>query len=238
MSDVEPLRICYRFEAKDGTQASFELALDPDTLQASPPEGDLPDWTRLTFRQCPVCPLDPDECPHCPSAAYLPAVIRTFNHLVSHESARVEVETAERTCVKELPIQAGIGALMGLIMATSGCPVTVFFRPMARFHLPFANQDETIYRAASAYLLADLFRTQKSGEAPDRDLRGLRDVYKRVHEMNTAFFQRLRAAARTDSSLNALVHLDMFALMLPLQIDLRLPAVLEYFRPFLEGETA
>lgn len=232
------LRVTYRFETRDGTRTSFRLELDPQSLQASPPEGELPEWTRLNFRQCPDCLLDSKTHPFCPSAALLPGVVQAFNHLVSHERARVEVETAERTCAKELPVQSGIGALMGLVMATSGCPLTVFFRPMARFHLPFATQEETIYRAASAYLLADHLRVQEQGGEPDQELRGLRRVYERVHALNAAFFNRLKAAARTDSSLNALVHLDMFALMLPLQIDLRLPEVLEYFRPFLEADGA
>jgi len=230
------MRVTYRFETGDGTRASFHLDLDPQSLEAAAPGGDLPGWTRLDFRQCPDCPLDPRTHPYCPSAALLPGVVQAFNHLVSYERAKVEVETAERTCTRELPVQSGIGALMGLVMATSGCPVTVFFRPMARFHLPFATQEETIYRAASAYLLAEYFRVRRNGGEPDQELHGLRRVYERVHALNTAFFDRLKAAARTDSSLNALVHLDMFALMLPLQIDLKLPEVLEYFRPFLEAD--
>ena len=37
-------------------------------------------------------------------------------------------------------------------MALSGCPVLEQLKPMARFHLPFASVEETIYRAASMYL--------------------------------------------------------------------------------------
>lgn len=230
-----PLRITYRFHAKDGTDASFSLELDPLNLQLPEPEGDLPDWTRLEFRQCPHCPLDSRARSHCPVAAHLPRLIKTFNHLVSHDRVEVEVTTEERTVTKEVSVQAGIGALMGLIMAVSGCPIMTFFRPMARFHLPFATQDETIYRAASTYLLADYFRTRSFGTDPDHGLEGLREIYRQVHVLNSAFFDRIKAAARTDASLNALVHLDMFALMLPLQAEQELPAVLEYFRPFLEG---
>jgi hypothetical protein len=133
-------------------------------------------------------------------------------------------------------IQKGMGSLMGLLIATSGCPMTVFFRPMARFHLPFSTQDETIYRAASSYLLADYFRTKMTGGEPDTDLKGLKEVYTKVHEMNSALAGRFRAAARTDSSVNALVHLDMFALMLPLQIERELKGLVDYFRPYLESE--
>ncbi len=233
---MEPLIIDYAFEAEDGTSASFRVEMDPVTLQVrEPPEDDLPEWTRLECEQCPHCPLDPDEHPHCPAAAQLPRLVQTFNHLVSHAKARVEVTTKERTIVNEVSIQKGMGALMGLLMATSGCPMTLFFRPMARFHLPFSTQDETIYRAASAYLVADYFRTRMTGEEADHDLAGLTEVYRRVHTMNAAMAQRIRAAARTDSSVNALVHLDMFALMLPLQVDQRLSGLLDYFRPYLDS---
>ena len=231
---MDPRVITYRFDAKDGTQAEFDLVLDRDTLQLPPPEGDLPEWTALEFRQCPNCPLDPAEHPRCPSAAHLPRLIHTFNHLVSHDKVRVEVTTVERTFIQEVSMQKGIGTLMGLIMATSGCPITAFFRPMARFHLPFSTQDETIYRATGTYMLLDYFRTRAGGKEADRDLEGLAEVYERVHTLNGAFFDRVKVAARTDSSLNAVVHLDMFALMLPLQARKELPALIAYFKPFLD----
>jgi hypothetical protein len=231
---MDPRVVTYQFEAEDGTQASFVLEMDPRTLLQPRPQGELPEWTALEFQKCPHCPLDPAQHPCCPSAAHLPRIIQTFNHLVSHDRVRVEAVSPERTCIKTMSVQAGIGALMGLIMATSGCPITAFFRPMARFHLPFSTQDETIFRAASTYMLADYFRARASGNTRDGDLSGLMEVYERVHALNKAFFGRIRAAARTDSSLNALVHLDMFALMLPLQAKLELPALLDYFEPVLD----
>ena len=231
---MDPLVISYQFDTEGGTHAVFDLELDPDTLELPMAEGDLPEWTALEFSQCPNCPLNSDEHPRCPSAAHLPRLIQSFNHLVSHDQVRVEVVTVERTFVQTVSMQKGIGTLMGLIMATSGCPITAFFRPMARFHLPFSTQDETIFRASSAYLLADYFRTRASGKFPDWDLEGLTEVYGRVHALNKAFFERVKVAARTDSSLNALVHLDMFALMLPLQAKREFPAIMKYFKPYLD----
>jgi hypothetical protein len=225
--------ISYRFDAEDGTQATFDLELDPKTLLLPVVQGDLPEWTALEFQQCPHCPLSVQEHSRCPVAAHLPRLIQTFNHLVSHDKTRVEVVTTERTFVQTVSVQKGIGAILGLIMATSGCPITAFFRPMARFHLPFSTQDETIFRAAANYMLADYFKAKSTGNGRDRDLSGLRDIYEKVHELNKAFFDRVKVAARTDSSLNAVVHLDMFALMLPLQARLELPALEGYFEPFL-----
>ena len=93
---MEPLVIGYRFEAQDGTRLVFDVELDPVTLQLPDPdpEVELPKWTLLEFKQCPHCPLTPDEHPRCPAAAHLPRLIETFNHMVSHDRARVRVITA------------------------------------------------------------------------------------------------------------------------------------------------
>ena len=232
---MDTLEITYCFKTGATDPVEFRLELDSGTLALPRPEGEIPDWAGLTFRQCPNCPLSPEDVPNCPAAAHLSRLVEALNHLVSFDRVRVEVTTAQRVVSKEVSTQQGMGALMGLIMATSGCPITTFFRPMARFHLPFATQDETIFRAASTYLLADFFRVRERGGEMDLALDGLTAIYREVHAMNQAFFQRLKAAARTDASLNALVHLDSFALMLPLQAQHALPALAEYFRPFLEG---
>ena len=232
---MEPLVIRYHFRTEDGTDAVFVVELDPETLQLPDPGPDLPDWTRLDFRQCPNCPLDPMDRSHCPAAAHLHRLVLTFNHLVSYSRGEVEVVTSERTFVQNVSMQQGIGTLMGLIMATSGCPLLVFFRPMARFHLPFATHDETVFRAASAYLLADHFHTRDTGQEPDRDMKGLGRIYEEVHVLNGAMVNRIRAAARTDVSVNAVIHLDMFALMLPLQLGLQLSPVRRYFKPYLDS---
>ena len=52
-------------------------------------------------------------------------------------------------------------SLIGIYMVTSGCPIMDKLRPMARFHLPFASTEETIYRAISTYLLGQYFLEQK-----------------------------------------------------------------------------
>lgn len=87
--------------------------------------------------------------------------------------------TTERTVSAETSAQQGLGSLLGLIMATSGCPHTVFFKPMARFHLPFSNESETIYRAVSMYLLSQYFTTRE-GAPIDAGLDGLRDIYDKI----------------------------------------------------------
>jgi len=79
-------------------------------------------------------------------------LVTRCEELVSYDQIDVRVVTDEWTIT-----QRAISALMGLIMATSGCPKTAYLKPMARFHLPLASEDEAVYRVTSMYLLAQYF---------------------------------------------------------------------------------
>jgi hypothetical protein len=85
---------------------------------------------------------------------------------------------------------------------------------MARFHLPLADTAETIYRATSMYLLAQYFK-KKNGKEGELDFSGLEIIYQNMQILNASIAQRLRDSTQTDSSVNALVLLDVFAQSLP-----------------------
>lgn len=189
-----------------------------------------PFWTRLDFEQCPHCPLTLQTAPYCPVALNLVRVIEPFDGMMSFEKIRVEVISAERSIVQKTTAQEGISSLMGLLIAASSCPLTHFFKPMARFHLPFANKDETLWRAATTFLLARHFAAQGLA-ASDLQMRGLVKIYKDVARMNDALIERLRVASTTDSTVNALVHLDVFAKFLIPPLDDSLLHIRPFFDP-------
>ena len=86
----------------------------------------------------------------------------------------------ERTVSKETTAQQGLSALMGLIMAKSGCPQTgPHFKPMVRFRVPLATAEGTLYRAASIYLLAQYFVNEVGGE-PELKFEGLTKIYENL----------------------------------------------------------
>ncbi len=228
-----PLTIQYRFRFPNGRGLDFELHLDPVTLARRPDTTwPLPSWTALEFHQCPNCPLDPAVHPDCPAAANLRSLVEWCGQLWSYDSVRVEVVTPQRVVSKDTSVQAGVSSLVGLTMATSGCPHTAFFRPMARFHLPFPSTIDTIYRATSMYLLAQYFRRKEGGE-PDLDLNGLADIYRNLQIINTAMAARLRAATEKDAAVNAVIILDVFAQTLPLSISDSLEEIRHLFTAFL-----
>ncbi|HEY4369569.1 MAG TPA: hypothetical protein VGN07_20215 [Steroidobacteraceae bacterium] len=212
------LQLVYRFALPDSRERVFNLELDRDTaLLTSAPMPEPPAWTELGFHQCVGCPLDKTQVRHCPAARHLAGVIDGFTDLVSYDKVRVTVESEERAVVATLSAQQALASLMGLIMASSGCPRTAVFRPMARFHLPFSSESETAYRVAAMYLVAQHFRGRDGGE-PDLELNALESVYRGVHAVNRGMAQRLRAASRQDAIVNAIVLLDVYSSLVPAAI--------------------
>lgn len=219
--------LTYRFTFPDSQERVFPLEMDRDTAELSPADAsDPPPWTVLTFNQCSGCPLNATETPHCPAALHLSGVIDGFTDLVSYDKVRVTVESEERSVVATLAAQQALASLMGLIMASSGCPRTAVFRPMARFHLPFSSESETAYRVAAMYLLAQHYEARDGGW-PDVKLEDLERVYSGMHAVNRGMAQRLRAASRQDAIVNAVVLLDVYSSLVPAAIH----DILEEIKP-------
>jgi hypothetical protein len=229
---MDEILIQYRFILAEGEQRAFDLKIDPQTmvLVNSRPSR-LPAWTDLIFHQCPNCPLTPRTHPQCPLAINLVNVVSSSSKLASYDRIRVEVKTADRFTAQETSAQKGISSMMGLIIATSGCPHTAVFKPMARFHTPLASVEETVYRAASMYMLAQFYLIQE-GMPADFKLEGLTNIYHNMQMINESIAARLRAGSQTDSSVNALILLDMYARHLPIVIEDSLRDLRYLFEPF------
>lgn len=229
---MDPLTITYRFKLSDESTAEFPVSIDRESLEVIlDKETVYPEWTRLEFNKCGHCPLSSDTSPNCPLSASIANVVERFEDILSYEQVEVEVETGERTITKTASAQQGLSALMGLIMATSGCPYTAYFKPMARFHLPFANEEETVYRVVSMYLLSQYFANE-DGEDVDFALEGLERIYKDIQELNRAMASRLREAITHDAAVNAIVVLDFFAQSMPFAIEDHLEQLQPMFQAY------
>ncbi len=216
---MEPISIIYQFRAQGNEPIEIALTLQPITLElVDNRPKEMPAWSRLDFHQCSNCPLTPETHPYCPLAANLVNVVGQFNTLHSFDRLQLDVIIEERRVSQETAAQKALSSLIGLISAASGCPNTAFFKPMARFHLPLSSSEETMYRVISMYLMAQYFR-QQGGDDPDMDLSGLSQIYSDVEVVNWHMAQRLAVATETDSSLNAIVILDLYAKTLPLLLE-------------------
>lgn len=201
----KPVEVTLRFDAEH-----FEMRLPAD-------QGPRPAWTDLAFKQCENCPLDAQEVSACPAAARLAAIVPQFEEVVSYDELFVEVDTPERRVVATTSVQQALSSLIGLVMATSGCPRTRFFRLMARYHLPLATEEETAFRALGTYALQTA--TTSDGQPAPLDLTQLLDLYRELRVVNQAMTRRLSSAVRADSTLNAVVILDVFAMAVPAVIE-------------------
>jgi hypothetical protein len=202
----------YRFEFADGARKEFEIALRSPSLELVPPRtGDLPAWTTLGFHQCEKCALSEKDCPQCPIAAGLVDIIEFFRESMSYTEADITLTTDVRDYHKHTSLQKGISSIVGLIMASSGCPHTAPLRPLVFVHLPFATMEETMYRVISTFLLGQYFIRAKGGK-PDWELKTLAQYYEAVRLVNQGFSKRLRSINVQDASLNAVANLDCFAM--------------------------
>ena len=127
-----------------------------------------------------------------------------FQQLPAIQKAKVRVVTPDREYFKETSLEEGVRSLMGLIMATSACPILAHLKPNARNHLPFATQDEFILRSSAIYLLRQYF-VYREGDRPDWDLQGLIKINQELQVLNQAFWQRINGACDNDTNIKALL---------------------------------
>ena len=215
----QPFVIRYEFSHAEKTSV-FTITLDPKTLMnTAPAPVPPPPWAKLSFQQCPNCPLREEDSPQCPAALNLSDVVAQFADIFSYERVSARVTVPERVYEQvDVSVQEALSSLLGVYMVTSGCPVLSKLRPMVRFHLPFQTELETITRATSMYLLAQYLVAQDGG-TPDWSLAGLSANYEATSVVNRAFAARLRAAAPKDANVNALIRLDSVARSVPDLID-------------------
>jgi hypothetical protein len=224
---VDINKVQYKLIFPDGPERVLELHLRSDTLVPVawlPPKP--PEWAALEFQKCTNCPLKPNEHAYCPAALNLVKLVEDYNDLDLLDTVKLEVKTADRAVIVSATVQKALGSLIGLLMATSDCPHAAYFRPLARFHLPLATEAETIYRAVTAYAMAQFVRRQ-AGKEGAADLDGLSEIYANLETVNTGLSARLKAARQDGSIARSLMEWDVFSGMFPMRAE----AVMESMRP-------
>jgi hypothetical protein len=210
------LLIRYGFDLPDGSKKQLDLRFDALNFRLTNAVPDEPPfWSELKFSQCANCPLSSDEHTHCPSALHMAPAVESLKELVSFDAVGVTVHQAERTVHAETTAQQALSSVLGLIMATSGCPWTDRLRPMARFHLPFASELETVFRSVCMFLLA----RELAGADGTHGFAPLRELYDNLHVVNRDMSRRLGAATRTDPARNAMALLDSYTTLLPAALE-------------------
>ena len=95
---------------------------------------------------------------------------------------------------------------------------------MARFHSPFADEQETLYRVLSMFTVQSLF----AGRNPD--FADLSAVMVAVGDVNASMADRVRSGFDKDAMVNAIVILDFFAMNVPMEIDSEFDSIRTLFK--------
>lgn len=212
-------RFEYIINFEDGTSNSFALEVDPVSFIIKDDDSvDGPDWARLDFEKCQHCPYNSADKKYCPVAKNLAQATAAFREERSFKKVMAFVKGEERVYGKKTDLQTALFSLFGLIMASSSCSHLQMFKPMARFHLPFSSVEETSVRAIGMYLIAQYLESLKN---PEHKI-GLDDLiakYKNISLVNQGIIKRIRAVKGADANQNAVLALDGFASILPVEIS-------------------
>ena len=217
----------YFFDFDEAKQLHFKVDLDRQ-FDFKQNLTDAPEWTKLENNQCANCPLKKTVFSHCPAALDLDKVIGQFQQIAAITKVKVTVITPEREYAKRVTLEEGVRALMGLIMATSACPIFNTLKPNARHHLPFASREESVLRSASLYLLSQYLLAQEGGE-PDWELKGLIKTNEQLQLVNHAFWQRVMAAFNSDSNSKALLSFFTVSASISTSLDSQLAKMKNVF---------
>lgn len=217
----------YTFAFPDRAAISFTVSLNSishyiNTCPMVPPE-----WCRLLSHQCEPCTLAADQNPFCPVALNIAELVTAFKDIVSYAPCNVSCSSLQRTVTKDSTVQEGLASILGLLMATSGCPVMDFFRPMARFHLPFSTVDESLFRIVSMYLLRQYYLQPTHGQK--NPLRDIKSHYAQVKLVNAGMLKRILNISALDADKNAIVTLSSLAQILEMEVDTNLESLQNIF---------
>lgn len=189
------INITYKFIFTNNREVKFTVDLDRPVLFTTNPKDPDVEWTNLDFNKCSNCPLNSAEIKKCPTALDVQHAMLEFHDVLSTEIVKTYVETENRSYFKECDAQTGLKALVGLIMATSGCPILKEMKGMAYFHLPFATIEETVFRSVTTYLLKQYYKFIDKQE-PDWSLQNIPAYFDTIQIVNEFFFKELKLRAK------------------------------------------
>lgn len=223
------MNVTYTFTLPEQRAIQFLVSGQPVPVKNA---AELPGWTKLDHCQCSNCPLKPAQFPHCPAATEILPVVEAFREENAYQRVDVSVTDEHRNYAKNTTLEEALRSLLGLKMATSGCPLLAELRPMAIHHLPFASPDEFIMRTVSHYLLQQYFEKRNHHE-PDWDLKGLVERNQRLQLVNQALWQRIHSVCKGDSNLKALLNFFSMAS----SVSFSLESQLRKLQSRMNGET-
>ena len=224
------MKVKYEFRFADGKIQEFvvDTERDGDEEAGARDKGSKADWVGLDHCRCSNCPLAGKGVTDCPVAVDLEPFVEGFRNQTAFQKVDVTVSTRERSYSKRTSLEEALRSLMGLVMATSDCPLLSELRPMAIHHMPFATNDEFILRSVSIYLVQQYFAFRAGGK-PDWDLKGLVERNRQLQLVNQALWQRIHSACEQDANLKALLSFFSMASSVTFSLEAQLQKLRQSF---------
>lgn len=234
---MESVNVVYRIRLSEAITEEFDYEMDGTTFDLIPARQTAkpPAWTELGFKQCPNCPLKPDKHPYCPVALQLHAIVERFHTTRSIDEVMLEVVTEQRTTTQTTTLQEALASMLSLVFPVSGCPRTEGMKPLARFHVPLASEEETVFNVAGMYLLAQYFVNLKNKNGV-LSFEGLIRMYDELHIVNKTVASRLQEVTSSDSLKNAITLLDMYSSLIPMLLQDQLVEIRKFFNAYLPDD--
>jgi hypothetical protein len=201
----------YTFDFRDGTTRTFAIKTDLSAQKVQHYVETPPAWAKLEHHQCSTCPLKPDQLQHCPASLAIADIIEYFSKTKSYSTCNCVVQLPQKeVVVRNRPVQDALYPLIGLRLATSLCPSMRFFRPLARFHEPFATTFYTVFRATSYYSLSRHLRNPSNPQV--LDFNDLQRFYEHINNVNRQLTKRLEDTEILDATPNSIFVLSLFGI--------------------------
>jgi hypothetical protein len=221
------MNIKYDLEFDNGEKLSYNIDADRGINKNKIDFNEFP-WVHIRVHKCDICTLKNRKNSTCPAAADIAFLIPDFSTAKSYDRVKVTVTDSERTYYKECDLQTALNSMLGLILATSGCPVLSKLKYMAYFHLPFASYEESFTRTVGFYLIKQLLSHRKGDEA-DYELKELIALYNDLRIINTNLHKRLMTVCNTDANVNAIHAFFSLSTLIQLSLNENLDDIQNYF---------
>jgi hypothetical protein len=226
--DREIRTYVYTFRFPKNRRTTFTININPITnlIHCRPTNTSF--WTALDYHQCQICPLELQNNQFCPVALTIDDLVTTFKKTASYTLCTVVCIAPERTYTKATHVQDGLASILGLLMAVSGCPIMDFFKPLARFHLPFSSVDESIFRIVGLSMLwqhykkSDLVEPQHLGDI-------IKSRYALVQQVNKGILERINSISELDADKNAIVTLNSLGQILEMELETNIESLHHLF---------
>ncbi len=221
-------RVDYLCRLNDEREIAYEFRLDPVSWVLQNESAEPPDWTKLDYYPCPGCPLSKKDGDHCPAAKNLSLITGDWREVRSYDPVEVEVTLEQRTIAATVSAQSAISTISGLLLGSSRCPTLSVFRPLARFHQPFAGPRESSYRVLMAYMTYQHLYQREEAFDPA----AIVALYEKVETINQYLAKRIAHLPDDEAVAQAIVQLDCLSKHIIISLEETLELFRELFRDF------